>query len=71
MIGAEDAERLPLLLLDTHTLIWLTDGNQKLGESTRAVIRRAYTENRATVSAITPWEIASLVSKGRVTLEHF
>jgi PIN domain nuclease of toxin-antitoxin system len=68
VIGAEDPEHTALLLLDTHVLIWLTDGNRKLGESTRAAIRQAYGEDRATISAITPWEIALLVSKGRVTL---
>ena len=68
MIGAEGAEHAPLLLLDTHTLIWLTDGNRKLGKNSRAAIRQAYNEDRATISAITPWEVALLVSKGRVTL---
>lgn len=68
MIGAEHPKGAPLLLLDTHTLVWLTDGNRKLGERAKAAIRLAYRENRATVSAITPWEIALLASKGRVSL---
>jgi PIN domain nuclease of toxin-antitoxin system len=66
--AAEGLARAPILLLDTHTLIWLTDGNRKLGESSKAAIRQAYREDRAMISAITPWEIALLVSKGRVTL---
>jgi PIN domain nuclease of toxin-antitoxin system len=68
--GAEpEAEQLRLLL-DTHTWIWLTDGNRKLGEDSKRAIRRAYRESQAVVSAISPWEIALLVSKGRVTLEQ-
>jgi PIN domain nuclease of toxin-antitoxin system len=66
--GANDPKPGPLLILDTHVLIWLTDGNLKLGQRTRAAIRLAYGADRATISAITPWEIALLVSKGRVTL---
>jgi PIN domain nuclease of toxin-antitoxin system len=57
------------LLLDTHALIWLADGNRKLGATSKAEIRQAYREDRAMISAITPWEIALLVSKARVTLD--
>ena len=58
------------LLLDTHVLVRLIDGNQKLGVRAREAIRLAYSEDRAVVSAITPWEIALLISKGRLTLER-
>jgi len=66
--GAREPAPAPPLLVDTHALIWLTDGSRKLGERSKAAIRQAYREDRATISAITPWEIALLVSKGRVTL---
>ncbi len=62
------AEEEPLLLLDTHVLVRLTDGSRQLGVQAREAIRLAYREDRALVSAITPWEIALLVSKGRLTL---
>lgn len=68
MSDARDPARSPLLLLDTHTLIWLTDGSRKLGTAAKEAIRKAYRDDRAIVSAITPWEIGLLVSKGRVTL---
>lgn len=58
----------PSLLLDTHTWIWLTDGDRRLGVRCKEAIRGAYREDLAIVSAITPWEIALLVSKARVTL---
>jgi PIN domain nuclease of toxin-antitoxin system len=41
-----------------------------LGEQAKEAIRLAYSEDRAVVAAITPWEIALLVSKGRLTLER-
>jgi len=64
------AEEQSPLLLDTHVLVRLIDGNQKLGVRAREAIRLAYSEDRAVVSAITPWEIALLISKGRLTLER-
>ena len=70
MSGASPEAQGRPLLLDTHTWIWLADGNRKLGESSKEAIRSAYRESMAIVSAITPWEIALLVSKGRVTLEQ-
>lgn len=68
MSGAERHAGAPRLLLDTHTWIWLTEGNQKLGARSLEAIRLAYGDDLASISAITPWEIALLVSKGRLTL---
>ena len=61
--------RTPLLLLDTHTLVWSINEGPKLGKAAKESIRVAGDEGRVLVSAITPWEIALLVSKGRLTLE--
>jgi PIN domain nuclease of toxin-antitoxin system len=60
---------MPLLLLDTHTLVWAINEMPKLGNGAKQAIRVAGDEGRVLVSAITPWEIALLVSKGRLTLE--
>lgn len=57
-------------LLDTHTLIWLLNGSDKLGQQARALIEHAAQENVLYVSAISPWEIAMLVSKQRLSLER-
>jgi len=65
--GADPAQR-PLLLLDTHALVWSMNNNPKLGLQAKEAIRRAYREKCAFVSAITPWEIGLLVSKGRLRL---
>ena len=60
--------RAPILLLDTHTLVWSVEGNPKLGVQAKRAINRAARELRVAVSAISPWEIALLVSKGRLKL---
>ena len=55
-------------LLDTHALVWLMDGNERLGKKSRTLIQQSAQADGLYVSAITPWEIAMLVSKGRLTL---
>jgi PIN domain nuclease of toxin-antitoxin system len=61
-------DRSPLLLVDTHTLIWMVEEAPRLGDQTAEALNRAGWENRIAVSAITPWEIGLLVSKGRLHL---
>lgn len=65
---SSERERSPLLLVDTHTLIWMVEEAPRLGAQAAEVLNRAGRENRIAVSAITPWEIALLVSKGRLQL---
>ena len=55
-------------LIDTHALIWSAEGSRQLGKAARATIERERLSDRAGVSAITPWEIALLVEKGRLQL---
>ena len=69
MNGDAEPTRTSLLLLDTHTLVWSINEGPKLGKRAKKSIRVAGDEGRVLVSAITPWEIALLVSKGRLTLE--
>jgi PIN domain nuclease of toxin-antitoxin system len=63
---------LPLspVLLDTHVLVWLMAGNPRLGEAARRTIQQSAREDCLYISAITPWEIATLVSKGRLALDR-
>lgn len=58
------------VLLDTHALVWLLEGNERLGEASRSLIRRAAHDDALYLSAISPWEIAMLVSKGRLPLDR-
>ena len=59
--------RSSLILLDTVTLIWFTMGDERLGSRSRNLIN---TDDRLYISAITPWEVAMLVGKGRVNFDR-
>jgi PIN domain nuclease of toxin-antitoxin system len=56
------------LLLDTHVLIWMMEGNTRLSPAVRESIHEAAALDLLFVSAITPWEVAVLVSKKRIDL---
>mgnify|MGYP003374771085 CR=1 FL=1 len=58
------------VLLDTHVLVWLLSGSSRLGAQARAFLQQAVQDHPLFVSAITPWEIAMLVSKGRLALDR-
>jgi PIN domain nuclease of toxin-antitoxin system len=65
--GERDHDRA--LLLDTHVWIWTLDGTRgTLSKGARALIERAATAGRVFVSDFSHWEIAMLVSKGRLPL---
>lgn len=66
--GATEAARPNSVLLDTHVLVWHMEGSKKIGKLAQAAIEEAAESDAALVSAITPWEIALLVSKGRLKL---
>ena len=70
-MGSGDRENLggrPLLLLDTNALLWLRRGDGRLGRAARREIERAWQSDELAVSAISFWEVAMLVDKGRITL---
>ena len=56
------------LLLDTCACLWLTRGDALRGAA-REAIGLAQTESEIFVSAITAWEVATLVRKGRYHLK--
>ena len=58
----------PLIVLDTHTLIWAVEGDGRLGTSASRLIEETVRTDRVAVSAITPWEIALLVERRRLRL---
>ncbi len=55
-----------MILLDTHVLIWLTEGSDRLGTKTLAQIDQALADKQLAVAAISFWEIAMLIEKGRL-----
>ncbi len=57
-----------MILLDTHAFVWTVGGDRRLGPRARASVEEAGSGEGVLVSAITPWEIALLVAKGRLQL---
>ena len=64
-----DPAREPLLLLDTHVLVWSVRESPRLESVTKKVLNEAARQSLIVISAITPWEIGLLVNKGRLELE--
>jgi PIN domain nuclease of toxin-antitoxin system len=54
------------VLLDTHALLWLTSENPRLGRRARQLALAALAEQRLCVSAISFWELAVLMLRGRL-----
>jgi PIN domain nuclease of toxin-antitoxin system len=59
-----------VILLDTHAAIWLANEDRMLGMQSRDIILTAREENQLSISAISFWEIALLVSKDRLELHR-
>jgi PIN domain nuclease of toxin-antitoxin system len=57
-----------VILLDTHVLVWLTTEPARLSKKASSSIRRANRAGGVAISAITLWELAGLVSHGRLQL---
>lgn len=57
-----------MILLDTHTLLWMDADEPQLGPKARQAIAQAWRSTGVAVSAITFWEVALLVQRGRVAL---
>jgi PIN domain nuclease of toxin-antitoxin system len=56
------------LLLDTHVWIWLNNGSSELKPAAVREIDYAAENGELFISAISVWEIATLVSKKRILL---
>lgn len=61
-------DRQAVILLDTQALIWLIEGNPRLGDKARMIIERERIGREATIAPISVWEAAMLVDKGKITL---
>lgn len=57
-----------MIILDTHVLVWAFNGTPRLGTHARARIEQERRGQSVGVCAITLWEIALLVAKGRLEL---
>ena len=57
-----------MIVLDTHALIWWVNGTADLSPEAIQAITTALEKNTLLVSSISAWELAMLVSRGRVAL---
>lgn len=58
------------LLLDTHIILWLDSGGERLRPATRALIDDCWRQGGSIlVSAVSAWEIALLVDTRRIDLD--
>lgn len=57
-----------MILLDTHVLVWLTQGSSEMGAGAREAADQALAREQLAVSAITFWEIAMLHRKQRLRI---
>jgi len=58
-----------VILLDTHVLVRYLMGDKKLGKRAVATIDKALPDDEAFVSAISFWEVAMLVERGRLQID--
>lgn len=56
------------LLLDTHVLIWLMNGDDTLSKESQKVIEQARKNGNIFISAISVWEVGMLEQKQRIIL---
>jgi PIN domain nuclease of toxin-antitoxin system len=58
--------RNEVIVLDTHAALWFTTDGANLGDVSRALLDEALAEERLSISAISFWEIALLIARGRL-----
>ena len=58
-----------MLLLDTHVLIWLDEGNSRLGEIALQKIIQSLSSNQLGVATISFCEVAMLIEKQRLVMQ--
>lgn len=56
-------------LLDTHVWWWWVNGDRRLSRAQQRVLRSTSPENPVLLSDISLWEIATLVSLGRLSID--
>ena len=55
-----------MIVLDTHVLLWAIADSKKLSRAADAAIRRSRQVDGLAISAISLWELAFLVARGRI-----
>ena len=57
-----------MILLDTHVLVWAADGSDRLSRNAASEIRRARRGGGLAISAMSLWELAFLLTRGRIQM---
>jgi len=57
-----------VILLDTHVVVWMASDPGKLSRAASNAIREASREGGIAISAITLWELAWLMTNGRLDI---
>ncbi len=55
-----------MILLDTHALVWAVAESKRLSKPAAAAILKAQTNGGQAISAISLWELAMLLARGRI-----
>ena len=55
-----------MIVLDTHAWLWWISNPEQLPETARDIIEGAAREKKIFISSISAWEVALLVSRGRL-----
>jgi PIN domain nuclease of toxin-antitoxin system len=59
-----------MIVLDTHAWIWWVSSPAFLSKTAKGIIDRAVTERNIFISAISTWEVAILVTRGRAETDY-
>lgn len=57
-----------MILLDTHTLVWMDRDDAALGKAARRLVQAAWDSDGVAISAISFWECEMLHTAGRLVL---
>lgn len=55
-----------MILLDTHALVWAVAESKRLSGPAAGAIRHARRKDGLAIAAITLWELAALIARGRI-----
>ncbi len=55
-----------MIILDTHVLVWAVAESKRLSRPAELAIRKSRLHDGVAVSAVTLWELAFLVARGRI-----
>lgn len=68
-MGSVEGERaIEIMVIDSHTLLWWLDGDDRLSERARRILENEAAEpNSLVVSAVTFWELRLKEIRGKLT----